>query len=110
MDALPGTPLPFDPIGAVSYLAHSTLQEVVARGFLQTSFQRFLGDKKGWRSVLIGAMVFGIFHLHFGLAAVALTIVTSVIFGAVYLRHGNLAGVIVLHFLVGVAAFNTGLM
>lgn len=109
-DALPGTPVPFEWAGTASYFAHSLFQELVARGFLQSSFQRFLGDEKGVRSVLLASMLFGMFHLHFGFAAVALTIVTGLFFGFLYLRHRNLAGVTLVHFAAGVAAFMTGLI
>ena len=109
-DMRPGKPLPFEWGGAVSYFAHSLLQELVARGFLQTSFQRFLGDQAGLRSVVLASVLFGIFHLHFGFAAVILTILSGFVFGAVYLCHRNLAGVTLLHFSVGVAAFASGLI
>ncbi|MDF1750021.1 MAG: CPBP family intramembrane metalloprotease [Alphaproteobacteria bacterium] len=89
---------------------HSFLQELVARGFMQSSFQRFLNDKTGWRSVFLTGTLFGLFHLHFGFPAVAVTIFSSFIFGALYLRHRNLAGVTLLHFMSGVAAFNSGLL
>lgn len=107
---VPGKPQPFDPAGALAYFFHSFLQELVARGFMQSSFQRFLNDKTGWRSVFLTGTLFGLFHLHFGFPAVAVTIFSSFIFGALYLRHRNLAGVTLLHFMSGVAAFNSGLL
>lgn len=109
-DALPGQALPFDLIGTVSYLLHSALQEIIARGFLQSSFQRFLGDANGLWSVLLASILFGMFHLHFGVIAVVLTIVTGCLFGWIYMRHRNLAGATLVHFLLGVAAFNAGLI
>lgn len=107
---VPGKPQPFDLTGAVAYFFHSLLQELVARGFVQTSFQRFLNDQKGFRSILLASILFGLFHLQFGITGVGVTILSSWIFGALYLRHRNLAGVTLLHFLSGVAAFNTGLI
>lgn len=107
---LPGKPLPFNLWGTVGYFLHSALQEIIARGFLQSSFQRFLGDRSGWRSVLLASILFGMFHIHFGFPAVLMTIVTSCIFGWIYKRHQNLAGVILIHYMMGVAAFNTGLI
>lgn len=107
---VPGKPLPFDLLGTLSYFFHSALQEIVARGFLQSSFQRFLGSKNGAWSVLLASILFGMFHLHFGFAAVAMTIVTGCVLGWVYMRHQNLAGVILIHYFMGVAAFNAGLV
>ncbi|AQQ04504.1 hypothetical protein B0E33_13710 [Roseibium algicola] len=109
-DALPGKPLPFNLLGTLSYFLHSALQEIIARGFLQSSFQRFLGDQGKWRSVLLASVLFGMFHLHFGIPAVLMTIGTGFIFGWIYIRHQNIAGVILIHYMMGVAAFNTGLI
>jgi CRP-like cAMP-binding protein len=109
-DVLPGKALPFDPWGSASYFVHSALQEVIARGFLQSSFQRFLGDKRGWRSVILASVLFGMFHLHFGLPAVLMTIATGCVFGWIYIRHQNIAGVVLIHYMMGVAAFNSGLL
>lgn len=109
-DALPGKPLPFEIIGGISYLLHSAFQELLARGFLQSSFQRFLGSVNATGAVLLAATFFGIFHLHFGLAAVIATIVSGCLFGAIYARHQNLAGVTLVHFMAGTAAFSVGLI
>ncbi|TDK50661.1 cyclic nucleotide-binding domain-containing protein [Antarcticimicrobium luteum] len=109
-DALPGQPVPFELFGTISYFLHSALQEMIARGFLQSSFQRFLGDGSGWQSVVLASILFGMFHLHFGLVAVVMTILTGFAFGALYARHQNLAGVTLVHFMMGVAAFSVGLI
>lgn len=109
-DALPGKALPFDLLGTLSYFLHSALQEIIARGFLQSSFQRFLGDSNGLWSVLLASTLFGMFHLHFGLVAVLMTIATGCVFGLIYMRHQNVAGVTLVHYVMGVAAFNTGLI
>jgi CRP-like cAMP-binding protein/membrane protease YdiL (CAAX protease family) len=109
-DALPGKPVPFEWAGMLSYFIHSLLQELVARGFLQSSFQRFLGDRKGFGSIVLASLFFGMFHLHFGFTAVVLTIVTGLLFGMIYQRHRNLAGVTLVHFMSGVAAFWVGLI
>lgn len=105
-----GTPVPAEWIATTGYFFHSVLQELVARGLLQSSFQRFLADQKGVRSVVLTSVLFGIFHIHFGLLAVVTTIVSGLLFGMVYLRHRNLAGVTLLHFFAGGAAFWSGLI
>lgn len=109
-DLLPGKALPFDLLGSLSYFLHSALQEIIARGFLQSSFQRFLGDSNGLWSVVLASTLFGMFHLHFGMAAVLMTIATGCVFGLIYMRHQNVAGVTLVHYVMGVAAFNTGLI
>lgn len=105
-----GTPVPAELGPTTGYLFHSVLQELVARGLLQSSFQRFLDDKKGLQSVVLASTLFGVFHIHFGLMAVVVTILSGLLFGAVYLRHRNLAGVTLLHFFAGGAAFWSGLL
>lgn len=106
---LPGEPMQVDFLGTSIYFLHSLLQEMVARGFLLTSFQRFLNDRKGLRSVLLTSATFGLFHLHFGLGAVMLTIASGIAFGWFYLRTRNIAGVTLIHFMAGVSAFAFGL-
>lgn len=110
VEALPGMRLSIDPLGAIAYFFHSFFQELVTRGFMQTSIQRFLNDRKGYVSVVVTGVFFGIFHVHFGLGAVAMIIVSSLIFGTFYLRTRNLAGVTLFHFFIGACAFSTGLL
>ncbi len=105
-----GTPVPADWAGTTGYFFHSVLQELVARGLMQSSFQRFLGDTRGFRSVVLASVLFGAFHIHFGLLAVVTTVFSGLLFGALYLRHRNLAGVTLLHFFAGGAAFWSGLI
>lgn len=107
---LPGKPAPIRLGDSISYFLHCLFQELVARSILQSSFQRFLGDDRGIKSVVLAALLFGVFHLNFGFASVAVTVLTGCVFGAVYLRHRNLAGVTLLHFTAGVASSAVGLL
>ena len=92
------------------YLLHSFLQEVVARGFMQSSIQRFLNDRRGVRTVILTSTMFGVFHIHFGLPAIIVTIASCIIFGLFYLRHQYIVGVTLLHFMLGACAFSIGLL
>lgn len=103
-------PAPFLLGPTLSYFFHSLLQEMIARGFLQTSFQRFLDDKGGMRSVILASVLFGVFHLHFGVMAVVMTAISGILFGMLYLRHRNLVGPTLVHFFAGGAAFWSGLL
>ncbi|GAB5374865.1 MAG: hypothetical protein AcusKO_13270 [Acuticoccus sp.] len=100
----------FNAQGTLAYALHSFLQELLARGFLQSSFQRFLNDRRGVKSVVLASLMFGMFHINYGPSAVALTTVGGFVFGAIYLRHKNLAGVTILHVTGGVAAYMLNLM
>ena len=93
-----------------AYFLHSFLQEVVARGFMQSAVLRFLNDRRGVRTVILTSTMFGVFHIHFGLTAVIVTIVSCIIFGLFYLRHENIFGVTLLHFFLGACAFSVGML
>lgn len=88
----------------LQYFAHTVFQEVGSRGLLQGLFQKFLNDKKGHRAVFLTSTVFASLHITFGIDAVLITFVASIIFGYVYLKQKNLIGVTVLHYWLGVLA------
>lgn len=88
----------------LQYFAHTIFQEVGSRGLLQGLFQKFLNDKKGHRAVFLTSTVFASLHITFGIDAVLITFVASIIFGYVYLKQKNLIGVTVLHYWLGVLA------
>ena len=92
------------------YAPHSFLQEVLARGVLQNSLRRVLNDRRGIISVGIASLVFGLFHSHFGLAAIAVTMISGLIFGGLFNRHGNLIGATIVHVLAGAATFALGIV
>ncbi len=92
------------------YILSAFLQEFMARGVFQNSVQRFLGDKRGYISVVMVSVMFSLFHIQFGLPAVALVFAGSFVFGAFYLRHQNLAGVTLLHASLGYVAFGFGVL
>lgn len=107
---LPEKPFQFYLPGLIPYVIHSFLQELLARGVLQSSFERFFEDRRGIRAVLLTAGLFGLFHIHFGLIAVVITMISGVFFGAFYLRHHNLIGVSILHAMLGIYAFSSGIL
>ncbi|MEQ8396039.1 cyclic nucleotide-binding domain-containing protein [Thalassobaculum sp.] len=88
----------------VQYFFHTIFQEVGSRGLLQGLFQKFLDDTKGHKAILLTSTVFASLHLAFGIDAVIITFVASIVFGYVYLRQKNLIGVTVLHYWLGVLA------
>lgn len=89
----------------VENMRDSRVQGVLARGVLQNSLRRVLNDGQGVVSVIIASLVFGLFHSHFGLGAIAVTMASGLIFGWLFIRHGNLIGATIVHVLAGVAAF-----
>jgi CRP-like cAMP-binding protein len=93
-----------DALFLAQYLAHTVMQEIGSRGLLQGLFQKFLADTKGHRSVLLTSTIFASLHLTFGVDAVVITFFASIVFGYIYLRQKNLAGVILMHYWFGVLA------
>ena len=62
------------------------------------------------RTVILTSTMFGVFHIHFGLPAIIVTIASCIIFGLFYLRHQNIVGVTLLHFMLGACALSIGLL
>lgn len=87
------------------YAPHSLLQEMLARGVLQNALRRVLDDERGIVSISVASLVFGLFHSFYGLPAVAVTMFSGLIFGWLFMRHGNLIGATIVHVLAGMAAF-----
>jgi CRP-like cAMP-binding protein/membrane protease YdiL (CAAX protease family) len=92
------------------YLGHSYIQEFIARGVIQTSLQKFLNETKGRQTVLLTSFLFAVFHLHISIAFSLIVFVGSMVFGFLYLRTENLIGVSILHWLLGLASIQAGLM
>lgn len=97
------------PASSLTYLGHSFLQEF-ARGVTQVSLQKFLLDKTGYYAILITAVIFSIFHVHLGSLAMLITGIASILFGIIYSRSYNLAGVTLVHFLLGFIVASMGLL
>ncbi len=91
-----------------TYIFHSFIQEFIARGVVQTSFQRFFDDAKGNFSILMTSTLFLIFHLHQGLLAGVIAFLASLLLGWMYNRQKNLIGVTILHFVMGAAGHYYG--
>ena len=97
------------PLSSLLYLVHSAIQEFL-RAVIQISIQRFSLDVKGRYSIAISAVIFGMCHAHYGIAAILITVVASVIFGAIYTRTYNLVGVSLFHWILGWVLLNVGML
>ncbi|NEO76973.1 cyclic nucleotide-binding domain-containing protein [Moorena sp. SIO4G3] len=93
-------PISLVSVMSLTYFIHSYMQEFV-RATVQTALQRFLLDEKGYFSVFIAAILFGMFHVSLGTQAILVTLVAGEIFGLIYLRSYNLIGVSLVHYLLG---------
>lgn len=107
---IPFKPTPFNWLGVLPYYFHCFIQELLGRGVLQSSFERFFEDRRGFKAVLLASIFGGLLHIHFGLLAVAFTFAFSIPVGIFYLRHHNLIGVTIFHGTAGIFAFGSGLL
>lgn len=95
------------------YAAHSALQEFIVRGVLMGMLLQIFGDATRRERVganVVASLMFALVHVHFGMAAVLVTFGFSLLLGAYYLTSRSLAGVVLIHVVVGLAAFMTGLI
>jgi membrane protease YdiL (CAAX protease family) len=99
----------FTPWAAV-YLLHSYIQELIARGMLQGMLCRLMTNYHPIYPIALASMIFSLFHLQFGLLAVALTFLSGLVLGTIYQQQKNLMGVTLMHFILGWIAFSSGML
>ena len=102
-------PKPFILIWSL-YPIHSYLQELMARGILQTMLQKFYQDPKGLKSIFTTSLVFAMFHTHYGFTMTLITFCFSFLFGFTYIRSYNLIGVSLIHAAIGLYGDSLGIM
>ncbi len=86
----------------LSYAVVAPVQEWIARGVFQTAIERLLpGRHRGMAAVVIASLVFSMLHLHLNPALAVVSLISGLIWGAMFVRHRSLAGVSVSHFLLG---------
>jgi membrane protease YdiL (CAAX protease family) len=97
-------------IDMLSYSVHSVVQEFVARGIVLTTLINFLINFRLIWPLLYSAISFSVLHVPFGLEAMLTTLIAGILLGTLYLRHGNLIGVAIVHVVGGIFAINVGLI
>lgn len=86
----------------LTYLVIAPLQEFIARGVMQGSIQRLLvGPHTAFWSIVITAFLFGSLHLHSSIMVSTAAVLSSFLWGWMYVRHKNLVGASLSHFLIG---------
>ncbi len=92
------------------YPIHAYLQELMARGILQTMLQKFYQDPKGMKSIFTTSLVFAMFHTHYGFTMTLITFCLSFLFGFTYIRSYNLIGVSLIHTTIGLCGHFLGIL
>ncbi|MFH1477074.1 MAG: type II CAAX endopeptidase family protein [Verrucomicrobiota bacterium] len=91
----------------IMYFFLAVAQEIISRGFLQTTIERILtGRYRGVMAVFTTSVLFAVVHLHYSAATMLATMVAGLFFGWLYRRHQTLVGVSVAHFLLGTLALD----
>ncbi|HET9425549.1 MAG TPA: CPBP family glutamic-type intramembrane protease [Gemmatimonadaceae bacterium] len=95
------------------YAAHSALQEFMVRGVLMGMLLQIFGDatrRERHGANFAASLMFALVHIHFGVTAVLVTFAFSLLLGAYYLTSRSLAGVALIHIVVGLSAFMLGVI
>jgi membrane protease YdiL (CAAX protease family) len=93
-------------MSVVMYLFVAPSQELVGRGFLQNSIEKFLtGKTRTWLAIVLTSVQFGVVHLHFSFATGIIAMLSGLLFGTMFARQRTLVGVSVAHFVLGTMAF-----
>lgn len=89
-------------IVAVVYILVSALQELVARGTLQSSLDvLFTGRRIGLRALVLSNALFSMFHVHYSVTVALTTFGLGIFLGLLWIRRRSLVAVTVAHFLIG---------
>ncbi len=88
------------------YLLFTPVQELIARGALQSSLDEFLtGPNKKWWAILVSNLLFSVTHLHVSIGMAVAVFIPGLMWGWLYTRQRSLVGVSLSHMIVGGYAF-----
>lgn len=88
-------------ISRITYILVAPLQEVLAKSVMYYSFERCLGRAHPWRIILLCALVFGIFHVVYGIRMMLLSMLLTVLTGWMFRRARCVWGCAIAHFALG---------
>lgn len=102
----PLTDLPYDLFMIAVYLLVVPIQELVARGALQSSFNMFFYDETTLRrqiyAILLSNALFAVLHAYLSASFAIITFLPGLVWGVLYARQDSLFGVTVSHMIFGV--------
>ncbi len=86
----------------IIYLLFSPVQELIARGAMQSSLDEFLvGPNKKWWAIVVSNLLFCVTHLHVSIGMAVAVFIPGLVWGWLYTRHRSLVGVSISHMIVG---------
>jgi len=100
-----GSPI-FESVGLtwiIAYIPIVILQEIVFRGFIQTSIERIVPVKySAILAIALTSLIFAVTHIFYSFPTMIATMFGSIFFGWLFYRQKTLAGVILSHYILGI--------
>ena len=89
----------------LAYSVFAPVQEFIARGCFQSSFQNFLvGKHKTLTAIVISNLMFSMTHLHISISFALMAFIPGLFWGWQYSRHKTLIGISISHIIIGLSA------
>lgn len=95
-----------DIVFTLTYILLSPVQEMIARGLMQSSIETFLDRTKHhiFMSIVLSNLLFATNHAHLSLWFAVMAFVPGIVWGFLYARQRSLVGVSISHAVYGVIA------
>ncbi len=94
------------PILVIGYFLYCCAVEFIGRGILQTSVKNMLSDEVGMATVVSTSVFLTcvpfFYILNYSWVGLIFIFISNLYFGCMFLRHKNLIGVVLAHFLLGI--------
>ncbi len=90
-----------DDVSQATYFLVAPFQEILAKSVMLYSFEMVFEKKHPHLAVLMSALVFGAFHVVYGIRMMLLAMLLSLVTGEMFLRHRAVWGCALLHFACG---------
>ena len=88
-----------------AYSVFAPVQEFIARGCFQSSFQNFLvGKYRTLTAIVISNLMFSMTHLHISISFALVAFIPGLFWGWQYARHKTLIGISISHIIIGLSA------
>ena len=89
----------------LAYSVFAPVQEFIARGCFQSSFQNFLiGKYRTLTAIVISNLMFSMTHLHISISFALVAFIPGLFWGWQYARHKTLIGISISHIIIGLSA------
>lgn len=90
-----------DDVSQATYFLVAPFQEILAKSVMLYSFEMVFEKRHPHLAVLMSALVFGAFHVVYGIRMMLLAMLLSLVTGEMFLRHRAVWGCALLHFTCG---------